>query len=59
MAFLLKKLIFSNENFQIITWYPNMVRMVQNLFKLFLEYICVFEYTSTIVSTNILQSPTL
>jgi Na+-transporting NADH:ubiquinone oxidoreductase subunit NqrB len=54
---------------KLITWYPNMVQTMWNdmvqytfnfhknykLFKLFLEYIYIFEYIA-FVSTNILQS---
>jgi hypothetical protein len=50
--------------FKLITWYPNMVHIMWNdmvqytfnfhkdykSFKLFLEYICVFEYIGTLHS---------
>ncbi len=55
-----KKSFFEMKNFKLVTWYPNMVQIMCNdmvqytfnfnekfkSFNLFLDYICVFEYTS-------------
>jgi hypothetical protein len=59
--FVKKISFFEMKIYKLITWYPNMVHIMWNdmiqytfkfhkdkkSFKLFLEYICVFEYTST------------
>jgi len=61
ISFLVKKSFIEMKNFKLVTWYLNMVHIMWNdiiqytfnfhknykLFKLFFEYICVFEYTST------------
>jgi hypothetical protein len=56
--------------YKLVTWYPNMVHIMWNdmilytfnfhknwkSFKFFLEYICVFEYTSTLHSFSQIYS---
>jgi hypothetical protein len=53
-----KKSFFEMKIFKLIIWYPNMVHIMWNdmgqkhykSFKLFLYYICVFEYIGTLYS---------